>query len=479
MADSLKDKTAKNLFWSAMNNGTMQVLNLLIGIFLGRLLSPGEYGLVGVLTIFTLIAGNLQSSGFTQGLINLKAPTGRDYSSVFWFNIIASFVIYGVLFACAPLIAAFFHQPALVKLSRFVFLGFVISSFGIAHAAYMNKNLMNREQAFINCLALAVSGVSGITLAFHGYSYWSLAWQQIIYITVLNVGRYYVVPWRPSLKIDFGPVRRMFGFSVKILFTNIINTLSSNVLTFIFGRYFPIRQVGNFTQAYKWDTMANSFVANTLWQVVQTVLVAAGDERGRRCRVYRKMMRFTAFMSFPLMFGLALVAEEFIFCTIGGEWADSVPLLRILCVSGAFVPFYTMYQNLAISSGRSDLYLWCNVAQIALQVTVIFVFKPMGLTVMVMAYSAFIILWLLAWQAVARRLIGLRLRHTLLDVLPFMLISAAVMTATYFCTFWISSRVALLIARIVIAALLYVGAMRLFSAEFLTECLGYLRKKKA
>lgn len=461
-----------------MNNGTMQVLNLLIGIFLGRLLSPGEYGLVGVLTIFTLIAGNLQSSGFTQGLINLKNPTARDYNSVFWFNILASFFIYGVLFFCAPLIADFFHQPALVDLSRFVFLGFVISSFGIAHAAYMNKNLMNRQQAFINCLALAISGVSGITLAFNGYSYWSLAWQQIIYITVLNIGRYYVVQWRPSLNIDFGPVRQMFNFSVKILFTNIINTLSSNILTFIFGRYFPIKQVGNFTQAYKWNTMANSFVANTLWQVVQTVLVAAGDEKDRLCRVYRKMMRFTAFMSFPLMFGLALVAEEFILCTIGDEWVGSIPLLRILCVAGAFVPFYTMYQNLAISRGRSDLYLWCNVAQIVLQVVVIFAFKSMGLTVMVIAYSMFIVLWLLAWQMVAKHLIGLRLLDTLLDVVPFLLISVAVMAATYFSTAWISNHVIVLIARIVIAAVLYIAAMKVLKAEIMNECLSYLKKKR-
>lgn len=478
MAETLKDKTAKNLFWSAMNNGTMQVLNLLIGIFLGRLLSPGEYGLVGVLTIFTLIAGNLQSSGFTQGLINLKQPTARDYNSVFWFNILASFFIYAVLFCCAPLIAAFFHQPALVKLSRVVFLSFVISSFGIAHAAYMNKNLMNKEQAFINCLALAVSGGASITLAFNGYSYWSLAWQQIIYISVLNVGRYYVVPWRPSFAIDFGPVKGMFRFSVKILFTNIINTLSSNILTFIFGRYFAIKQVGNYTQAAKWNTMANSFVANTLWQVVQTVLVAAGDERERRCRVYRKMMRFTAFMSFPLMFGLALVAEELIFCTIGEQWADSVPLLRILCLSGAFVPFYTMYQNLAISSGRSDLYLWCNVAQIVLQVVVILIFKPLGLTVMVVAYSVFLILWLLAWHIVAKRLIGLSLRHTFADIVPFMLIAAAVMVVTHYLTLWLSGYVVVLIVRVVIAALLYVGAMRLFHAEIMSECIAYFKKKR-
>lgn len=124
MAESLKDKTAKGLFWGAMNSGSTQVLNILFGIFLARLLSPSDYGVIGVLTIFTVIAGNLQSSGFTQALVNLEKPTHRDYNSVFWFNIIVSFSIYVVLFFCAPLIAAFFHQPCLVWLSRFVFLAF-------------------------------------------------------------------------------------------------------------------------------------------------------------------------------------------------------------------------------------------------------------------------------------------------------------------------------------------------------------------
>ena len=134
MAETLKEKTAKGLFWGAMNSGSTQVLNILFGIFLARLLSPADYGIIGILTIFTLIAGNLQSSGFTQALVNLKHPTDRDYNSVFWFNVIVSFALYVVLFFSAPLIAAFFHQPCLVWLSRFVFLAFFISSFGIVHA---------------------------------------------------------------------------------------------------------------------------------------------------------------------------------------------------------------------------------------------------------------------------------------------------------------------------------------------------------
>lgn len=135
MSESLKEKTATGLFWGAMNSGTTQVLNLVFGIVLGRLLSPADYGIVGVLTVFTAIAGNLQSSGFTQGLINLKHPTRNDYNSVFWFNVLVSLTVYAVLFFCAPLIAKFFHEPRLTTLSRFVFLTFLISSLGITSNA--------------------------------------------------------------------------------------------------------------------------------------------------------------------------------------------------------------------------------------------------------------------------------------------------------------------------------------------------------
>ena len=200
-----------------LNNGTLQLLNILFGIVLARLLTPGDYGIVGVLTIFTLLAGNLQSSGFTQALINLKNPSDKDYNSVFWFNVIVSFALYAILWLCAPLIANFFHQPVLVDVSRFVFLAFVISSFGIAHGAYLAKNMMNREIAIINFVALLSSGIVGVILAFNGKAYWSLAWQQLIYISVLNVGRYYYVSWHPTFKLDFGPVKRMFGFAVNII----------------------------------------------------------------------------------------------------------------------------------------------------------------------------------------------------------------------------------------------------------------------
>lgn len=475
--ESLKEKTAKGLFWGAMNNGTVQVLNIVFGIFLGRLLTPADYGIVGVLTIFTLIAGNLQSSGFSQALVNLNPPTHRDYNSVFWFNVIASLCIYAVLFACAPLIADYFHQPCLVAVSRFVFLGFVISSLGIVQNAYMIKNMMNREIAIIGFIALLISGITGIILALNKMAYWSLAWQQIVYITVMNIGRSFYTRWHPSLHIDFGPVRRMFPFSVKILVTNIINTISTNILTFIFGRLFPIKEVGNYTQAYNWDTKANSFISGTLMQIAQPVLASLNDERQREQRIFRKLMRFTAFLSFPVMLGFMLVAHEFILLTIGEQWTDSIPLLQVLCIGGAFVPFYALYQNLAISSGRSDIYMWCNIAQIVLLIALILLLHSRGMFTMVCAYSLFTILWLAVWQRFAHRLIGLRLWETLKDILPFFLISAGVMAVTWLLTRPIANLWLLLISRVLVAAVLYVGIMWLLRVEIFKECIQFIKKK--
>ena len=477
MEGGLKEKTAKGLLWGALNSGSTQLLNLIFGIFLGRLITPAEYGIVGVLSIFTLIAGNLQSSGFTQALVNLKAPRNEDYTAVFWFNTLTSFVLYALLFLLAPLIARFFHQPCLVEVSRFVFLSFVISSFGIAHNAYMTKNMMNRELAIIGAIALLCSGGVATFLAFYGFSYWSLAWQQIIYITVLNIGRYYYTPWRPSWHFTFEPVRKMFGFSVKILITNIINTLSNNILTLLFGRLYPIKAVGDYSQAYKWNTMASAFVANAVGQVAQPVLASVKEEQGRSVRVFRKMLRFTAFLSFPAMFGLAIISNEFILLTIGKRWIDAVPLLQMLCIGGAFVPFYTLYQNVAISNGRSDIYMFCNIAQIVLQLVIIGFFYHLGINTMVMVYTLFTIAWLFVWQWTARRIIGLRFREVIKDVMPTLCIALLVMATTYFVTLSLHHLLLLLICRILIAALLYAAIMKLLHVEMMDELLLFVKKR--
>ena len=479
---TLKQKTARGLFWGFFSSGAMQLLNLVIGIFLARLLSPGEYGIVGMLAIFTLIAGNLQDSGFGVALVNIKDIKHNDYNSVFWFNVGMSLVLYLILFLAAPLIASFFHQPCLLSLSRFVFLGFIIAALSIVPNAVLTRALRVKEKAIVSLVALVISGGVAVTMALKGFSYWSLATQQVLYNVVICVGRYYCARWIPSLHIDFTPVKRMFSFSYKVLITTILTTINNNVLTFIFGRLFPTQAVGNYYQANKWNMMANQLVSNTLAQVAQPVLTRINDDTERQRRVFGKMIRFTAFLAFPAMFGLSLVAPQLILMTIGRQWVDSIPLLQILCISGAFIPFYTVYQNLFLSLGKSDSFLWLNVCQIALMLLAVFACRSLGITAMVVAFACINILWLLAWQLFASKLIGYRYSRMLIDILPFLLISIVVIALTYVATRSIGNIYLLMCARVVLAALLYVLAMKLSGAKIYAECVGYfsdlLRRKR-
>lgn len=482
MSESLKQKTAKGLFWGAMNSGSTQILNLIFGIVLGRMLSPEIYSVVAILTIFVAIAGDLQSSGFTQALVNIKRPTDRDYNSVFSFNVVMSVLMYSILFLCAPLIADFYDRPYLTEVSRVLFLTFLISSLGIAHGGYMMKNMMNKEMAIIGFVSLIVSGATGITLAFLGKSYWALVWQQIAYISVNLIGKFYFVKdWRPRLSLDFGPVKRMAPFAMNILVTKIVNTISNNILTNIFGKLFPDRLVGNYSQAYKWDTMANSLVGNTVGQIAQAVLVEASpsdsSEGNRELQVFRKMLRFTCFLSMPLMLGFALVANEFILITIGDKWAGCVPLLQVLCISGAFVPLYTMYQNLAMSQGRSDIFMWLNIGQIVLQILIVMLFYRFSMLIMVCAYSVFMILWLIPWHHFTGKLIRYRWTDAFKDIAPFALSAAFAMALTYWATNMISNLYILIAIRFILAAAIYYGIMKMAKVQILKECEQFIFKK--
>ena len=384
---NLKEKTAQGLFWAFLSSGGMQLLNLIIGIFLARLLSPGEYGIVGMLAIFTLLAGNLQDSGFGVALVNIKDIKHNDYNSVFWFNVGISLLLYLILYLCAPLIASFFHQPCLVSLSRFVFLGFIIASLCISPNAMLVRNLKMKEKAITSLSALLISGTVAVVMALKGFSYWSLATQQVLYNVIICFGRYYYTRWHPTFKVDFTPVKQMFSFSYKVLITAILTTINNNVLTVIFGRLFPAQAVGNFTQANKWNIMANQLVTNTVAQVAQPVLTRVGDDNERQRRVFGKMLRFTAFMAFPALFGLALVAPQLIIVTIGEKWAESIPLLQVLCISGAFIPLYTVYQNLFLSQGKSDTYMWLTITQIAIMLIAVLACHWLGIMAMVIAFA--------------------------------------------------------------------------------------------
>jgi O-antigen/teichoic acid export membrane protein len=474
---SLKEKTAHGLYWGTISQASQQLLNLLFGICLARLLTPADYGMVGMLTLFSAIASALQEGGFQAALANRKNPDDRDYNSVFWVNILIGITAYVVLFCCAPLIARFFKTPELTALARFQFLGFVIASFNTAQSGVLFKNLMVRQRAYGIITANLVAGIVGVAMAWLGFAYWGLATQNLVFIGTIAVMNWHFSPWRPSLRIDFGPVREMFGFSSRLLLTNVFLQFNNYFFSVVLGRLYRPDMVGYFTQANKWSTMGSSLIDGTVSSVAQPVLAEVADDRERQLQVFRKMLRFTAFISFPALFGLALIAREFIIITVTDKWAYSIPILQVLCLWGAFFPISRLYTNLIISRGSSHIYMWGTMALGLLQLAVVVFSMRLGILGAIAVYTVINILWLAVWHRVARRMIGIRLLDALADILPFALIAGAVMGVTWFATQGITNLKLLIIAKILLAAVLYIVVMLAARVRIFAESFGFLLQK--
>jgi len=472
---TLKEKTTHGLLWGGINNVAQQGLGLVFGIILGRLLSPHDYGMVPMILVFQLIAGALQESGFKSALCNLKEPQHGDYNAVFWFNIIVGTLCYVLLFFASPLIAAYYHTPELVLLCRVSFLSIILSSLGIAQSAFLFKNLKVKEQAKCNITATVISSLVGVTLAFLGCGYWALAIQSMAYIGINSLLLWHFSSWRPKLEWDFQPVKAMFRFSCKMLATRILDIVNTNVMNILLGRYYTTTEVGNYNQAYQWNYKVSYLLQGTLNQVAQPVFSRVDEERERQLHILRKLIRFTAFLSFPMLLGFSLVAEEFIVLAIGEKWLTSAHLLQLLCISGAFIPLSSVLTNLLISKGRSGTYFWCTLALCVLLISTMLLLYPYGIRSMVMAYVVIYILWTFVWHFFVRRLTGYSLWAFLLDTLPFALTALAVMAVTWIATRSITSLPLLLLSRIAMAAVLYFIVMKLLRVRIFQETVAFLQ----
>ena len=465
------------MLWGGLNSGIQQLVGLAFGIVLGRLLSPSDYGMMAMISIFSLVATALQDSGFRTALTNIEHPKDEDYNSVFWFNIIMASSLYLILFFAAPLIGEYYHTPRVVPLCRYAFLSIVIASFGTAQSAYLFKHLRAKQQAEAGALAVILSSLTGVGMAFAGMAYWSLATQGLVYVGINTLLQWHFSPWRPSIHgITFAPVRRMFRFSCKILATTIMTHVNNNVLNILLGHYFTPRDTGNYNQAYQWNTKCYSLVQSMVAQVAQPVLVSLNGEEGRQKDVFRKMMRFTAFITFPLLFGFGLVAKEFIVTAIGEKWLASAQLIQILCVSGATMPLSTLFSNMIISKGRSGTFFWCTFTLGLVQIATMVLIWPMGIRSMVIAYTILNTSWLLVWLFFVRRLIGYGYWMFFCDVMPFAIAAAGVMGVAYIATMPLSNLIALLISRFIIAVVLYYVVMKIARVKILAECERFVKR---
>ena len=475
---SLKDKTAKGLLWGGLSNGVQQLLNLFFGIFLARLLTPADYGMVGMLTIFSALASILQEGGFISALTNRKKTEHKDYNAVFWFSLLMGISLYTLLYIAAPFIADFYGQPLLTDLARLSFLSFLISSTNVAPRAFLFKHLKTKENAIISFLSLSISGIAGIALAANGFAYWGIAIQSIAYTLSMTIFSYYFSGWLPSWKIDFTPIQEMIGYSSKLIVTHAFHVLNANLLSVILGKFYTEKEVGYFNQANKWNTMGYTTINGMITSVAQPVLSSISDDKGYQLKALRKMLRFTAFVSFPAMLGLSITAPELITITITDKWLPSARMMQILCIGGAFLPISNLFSQLLLSRGHSSIYMWNTIALSFSQLMVALVLYPYGIYQMLYAFVAIQTGWLLIWSYWVHREINLTIWTWLKDVSPYLLLSVTLTLISHYATQGIESTIIRFVCKMLCVAVPYLLVLWILKSVILREAIEFLLHKK-
>lgn len=473
MAEELKEQAAKGLLWGGVSNGVQQLLNLAFGIFLARILSEEDYGMVGMLAIFAALANAIQESGFRSAITNRKNITHADYNSVFWVSLGLGVVLYIILFLAVPLIADFFHTPELVPLGRFLFLGFLISSTGTAHNAYLFKNLKVKEMSKATLSASLISGGVALVMALSGMAYWGIAAQNVVYITVSTMMFWRYSGFRPNFKFSLQPVKEMLPFSSKLLITTIFHLLNENFFTTLLGHFFTKKDVGYYYNGYKWTNTGTQTISLAIENVMQPVMSKAGD--GDRLRIFCKLLEVTAFISMPCMIGLALIAPEFITITIGDKWLPSAEIMMVLCVWGAFFPICQVYQKQLLSAGKSGEMMFCVVARCAVQIAVVALTFRYGILTMVASGTAANVLSIFVVHCFVRRINGVSLWMFLRAVFPFVIVAALSVTAGYFAAAFFYGDFVRIAVKIAATCAMYFGVLWAARATVLKEAVEFLR----
>ena len=278
MATTLKQKTYKGVLWSGSEKFGTQAIQFVFGVFLARILSPADFGLIGMLTIFITLAQVFIDSGFHIGLIRKNDAKDEDFSTVFWFNFTFSFIVYGILFGLSPYIAAFYDQPILVDLTRVITINLIINSFGTIQRTILIKRIDFKSQAKVRLIALFVGGATGIVMALNGYGVWSLVGKNLTQQLFTNIGYWLVSSWRPTLIFSTRSFKEIFSFGYKLLISGIFTTISRNLYSVAIGKLFPVQSLGYYTRARQFKDLPVQSILGVSMSVLFPVLSRLQDD---------------------------------------------------------------------------------------------------------------------------------------------------------------------------------------------------------
>lgn len=357
MSESLRNKTVKGVGWSFVDNLSSSGITFLVGLVLARLLTPSEYGIMAILTIFIAVSNSIVDSGFSNALIRKTNARRVDYNTVFLFNLLVSGLLYTVLFLAAPAISIFFKEPLLVEVMRVIGWVLVINALAIIPRTLFVKEVNFKTQTKVSLIASISSGVVGIGMAVAGLGVWSLVGQQLSRQLLNTLFLWIYCTWRPAWEFSIQSFKELFGFGSKLLLSGLLDTVFKEIYSLVIGRCYTSAQLGQYTRASQFNQIFSSNLTSVIQRVSYPVLSSIQDEPERLREAYRKVIKSTMLFSFACMLGLAAVAKPLIVLLIGEKWLPAVGFLQIICFSGMLYPLHAINLNILQVKGRSDLFL--------------------------------------------------------------------------------------------------------------------------
>ena len=357
MTESLKNKTVKGVGWSFIDNLSSSGITFLVGLVLARLLTPSEYGIMAILTIFIAVSNSIVDSGFSNALIRKTDARRVDYNTVFLFNLLVSGLLYVVLFLAAPAISRFFKEPLLVEVMRVIGWVLVINALAIIPRTLFVKEVNFKTQTKVSLIASISSGVIGIGMALAGLGVWSLVGQQLSRQLLNTLFLWIYCTWRPAWEFSMQSFKELFGFGSKLLLSGLLDTGFKEIYSLVIGRCYTAAQLGQYTRANQFNQIFSSNLTTVIQRVSYPVLSSIQDESERLREAYRKVIKSTMLISFACMLGLAAVARPLILILIGEKWLPAVGFLQIICFNGMLYPLHAINLNILQVKGRSDLFL--------------------------------------------------------------------------------------------------------------------------
>lgn len=478
MEENLKSKTKKGLYWSFFNQFAGYGMNFIIGIVMARLLSPSDYGITALPAVFTLVAQQLQDGGLSGALVRKPDMTEEDLSTSFYYSIGVGIFLYAVLFFAAPWIAEFYNTPVLVPLMRLTALGFLWGPLATPQTVILKRRLDFKTPTKIAIVNRVLGAVLGIGLALMGYGLWALVISNVFGGVFFVLFNWLAVRWLPKAGWSKASFKYLWNYGNKMMASGLLDTLYNNIAPIFIGKYYSPAQLGVYNRAQSYASMPSSNVTGVISNVTFPVLAKMHDDDEALAFNYRRMLKVSAFVIFPLMMGLSALARPLVITMITAKWEGCIILLQIICFSMMWYPIHAINLNLLQVKGRSDLFLRLEIIKKVMGLTILCVSLPMGLVVFCSCGIASSLIALVINTYYTGKLINVGFFKQMKDLLPIFALSFAMWCLVHVCSYFIANMWAQIIVGAIVGGVFYLGGAYLLKFDEIKDVKYLLSRKK-